>query len=132
MSIGDDQQDSAVIFENRGPIGVITLNRPHVMNAVNAELSAAAGGVIRLQRQTPLKIALEIALTGEPITAARGPVAVRQSKRVIHRTAGMGSDWEPEVWRINKEAANVVFSNADATEGPRAFVEGRAPSWSDR
>src|SRR5690606_31767143 len=34
-------------------------------------LLAAAGGVIRLQRQIPFKIALELALTGEPITAER-------------------------------------------------------------
>lgn len=267
MSTAEGKQDSAALFQRRGPIGLITLNRPHVMNAVNAELSAAAGlaleqaqcdpevrvviitgagrgfcsgadlkelangrriddrdhpewgfagivqhwidkptiaavngytmgggteimlacdlavidetaslglpevrrgllaaagGVIRLQRQIPLKIALEVALTGKPITATRayelglvnqvvgqgsaldsalllaeqiaanGPVAVRQSKRVMYRTVGAGSDWEPEVWQINKEAAKVVFGSDDAREGPRAFLEGRAPRWLDR
>jgi 1,4-dihydroxy-2-naphthoyl-CoA synthase len=36
---------------------------------------------------------------------------------------------EPEGWRINGEAVGVVFSSADAMEGPIAFAEKRAPNW---
>jgi crotonobetainyl-CoA hydratase len=90
---------------------------------VRRGLIAAAGGVVRLQRQIPLKRALELALTGEPISAAtaaewglvnrvvaphqvlasalelagviaaNAPTAVRQTKRVIHQTASQ--DWDP-------------------------------------
>jgi crotonobetainyl-CoA hydratase len=90
---------------------------------VRRGLIAAAGGLVRLHRQVPLKRALELALTGEPISAetaaewglvnrvvgpdevlssalelagviaANAPTAVRQSKRVIHETAAR--DWDP-------------------------------------
>ncbi|QEN12968.1 crotonase/enoyl-CoA hydratase family protein [Mycolicibacterium sp. ELW1] len=129
---------------------------------VKRGIFAAAGGVIRLQRQIPMKVALEITLTGDPISAARayelglvnqvaprgtavdvamelaeriarnGPLAVRHSKRVIHRTAAAGSDWESEVWRINRESAKVVFGSRDAREGARAFTEKRPPQWEAR
>jgi crotonobetainyl-CoA hydratase len=36
----------AAVLEGRGPVAVITLNRPHAMNAVNAELARAAGDAL--------------------------------------------------------------------------------------
>ncbi|MUL82324.1 MULTISPECIES: crotonase/enoyl-CoA hydratase family protein [unclassified Mycolicibacterium] len=129
---------------------------------VKRGLFAAAGGVIRLQRQIPMKIALEAVLTGAPISAARAyelglvnrvapegtsvevamqiageiaanaPISVRYSKQVMHRTAVDGSDWEAEVWNVNKAAIKAVFTSQDALEGPRAFAEKRTPEWQDR
>jgi enoyl-CoA hydratase/carnithine racemase len=126
---------------------------------VKRGLFAAAGGVIRLQRQIPMKIALETILTGEPMSAARAyelglvnrvapegtslevavalagviarnaPLSVQQSKRVVHGTAAAGSEWESEVWRTNREAAKVIFSSNDSREGPTAFAEKRQPRW---
>ncbi|MBY4208106.1 crotonase/enoyl-CoA hydratase family protein [Rhodococcus fascians] len=131
-----------------------TLGLPEVKRG----LFAAAGGVIRLQQQIPKKIALEIALTGEPITAARGadlglvnrvapagkaleialaiseriaanaPLSVRASKAMIHRTA-TEPDWDSGVWVANAAAMNTVFSSADAIEGATAFTEKRPPVW---
>lgn len=129
---------------------------------VRRGLFAAAGGVLRLQRQIPLKIALEIALLGDQVDAERAlalglvnrvapqgtalpmalelaerlagnaPLAVQESKRVLHETAAAGSVWERGVWRTNADAARVVFSSEDAKEGPRAFAEKRAPRWQGR
>ncbi|MFD4294636.1 crotonase/enoyl-CoA hydratase family protein [Rhodococcus sp. NPDC058505] len=143
--------DLAVIDENA------TLGLPEVKRG----LFAAAGGVIRLQQQIPKKIAMEMALTGEPISAVEGrrlglvnrvapagtalevalelaetiaanaPLAVRESKAMIHATA-LGPDWEQEVWDANAKAIGVVFSSADAQEGPAAFAEKRAPIWQGR
>jgi len=131
---------------------------------VRRGLIAAAGGVLRLQRQVPLKRALELALTGAPITAeiaadwglvnrvvapeqvlssaleladliaANAPTAVRQTKRVIHQTSGR--DWDSswgqgDPWELSNEALMTVFNSPDAVEGPRAFVEKRAPLWQD-
>lgn len=126
---------------------------------VKRGIFAAAGGVIRLQRQIPMKVALETILTGEPMSAARAyelglvnrvaptgtsldlalelagtiaanaPLSVQQSKRVVHGTYAAGSEWEPEVWRINREAAKVIFASNDSREGPTAFAEKRAPRW---
>ncbi|MFV9428735.1 crotonase/enoyl-CoA hydratase family protein [Rhodococcus rhodochrous] len=128
---------------------------------VRRGLFAAAGGVIRMQQQIPRKVALELALTGEPITAAQGkelglvnrvapvgtalevalelaeiiatnaPVAVRESKAMIHRTAN-SPDWGDAAWDANRNALKVVFTSEDAMEGPRAFAEKRQPVWKGR
>jgi len=101
-------------------------------------------------------VALELAMTGDPIDAARAyqlglvnkvvpaeklleetlaladriaanaPLAVRHSKSVMKRAAEVP---EADGWAINQEAVGVVFSSADAMEGPIAFAEKRAPNW---
>jgi crotonobetainyl-CoA hydratase len=130
---------------------------------VTRGLFAAAGGVIRLQRQIPAKRAAEIALTGQPIDAAtalawglvnrvvapddllptalalaeavagNAPTAVRQTKRMLHRGAAAGSDWDAtwtgeDPWTANDEALATVFGHPDAIEGPTAFAEKRDPA----
>jgi enoyl-CoA hydratase/carnithine racemase len=91
---------------------------------VKRGLFAAAGGVIRLQRQIPFKLAAQLALTGDPVDAAtalrwglindvapaaqvvsralelagriaaNAPLAVQHTKRVLHQAASAGSDWD--------------------------------------
>jgi enoyl-CoA hydratase/carnithine racemase len=58
--------------------------------------------------------------------AANAPLAVRYSKSVMKRAAEIP---EAEGWKLNNEAMGVVFSSADAKEGPVAFAEKRAPQW---
>ncbi|HLN42813.1 MAG TPA: crotonase/enoyl-CoA hydratase family protein [Acidimicrobiales bacterium] len=119
-------------------------------------LVAGAGGLIRLPKRLPIAIALELALTGDSIDAPRAlqlglvnrvvpaaslmdealalagviadnaPLAVRWSKRVMVRAAGVS---EEEGWKLNAEAVGAVFSSADAMEGPVAFAEKRKPNW---
>jgi enoyl-CoA hydratase/carnithine racemase len=122
-------------------------------------LIAGAGGLLRLPKRLPLAVALELAVTGDPIDAPRAlalglinqvvpagevltaalaladriaanaPLAVRYSKDVMKRAAEVS---ESEGWAINQEAVRVVFSSADAMEGPVAFAEKRAPNWQGR
>ncbi|MFA6300490.1 MAG: enoyl-CoA hydratase-related protein, partial [Nocardioides sp.] len=129
---------------------------------VKRGLIAAAGGVIRLQRQVPLKLAMEVALTGDHITAVRAvelglanrvsapgavveaaleladriavnaPVSVRETKRMLHRTAALGSDWDEEAWTLNARAVGRVLRSEDFREGTRAFAEKRRPAWVGR
>ncbi|MEV5384454.1 crotonase/enoyl-CoA hydratase family protein [Streptomyces sp. NPDC052721] len=129
---------------------------------VKRGLFAAAGGVLRLPHQLPVKIAMEVALTGEPIAArqaeafglvnrvapvgrslevamemaraidANAPLAVRATKRLIHHSAALTSVWEPAAWERNDAEMRAVFESRDAAEGTRAFTEKRSPSWTGR
>lgn len=122
-------------------------------------LIAGAGGLFRLPKRLPLAIALELALTGDPIDADRAytlglvnrvvprhqlmeealvlaeriaenaPLAVRYSKSVMLRA--LDAD-DAEGWRLTDEAVGVVFSSSDAMEGPIAFAEKRKPNWQGR
>ena len=122
-------------------------------------LVPAGGGMVRLSRQVPLAVAMEMLLTGEPIDAeaalrhglvnrvvqpaavldvaaqiaaqisANGPLAVRTIKQVVLETSGVALD---EAFRIERERAEVVRTSSDAVEGPKAFLEKRAPRFTGR
>lgn len=133
---------------------------------VRRGLVAAAGGLLRLQHQVTPRRAAELALTGAPIDAAtaldwglvnrvvpadqvlttaqelaatiagNAPTAVRQSKRLLHRTRTAASDWDSawageDPWAVNTEETMVAFGHPDAVEGPVAFAEKREPRWRD-
>ena len=123
---------------------------------VKRGLAAAAGGLVKLPRQVPPRIAMEMALTGEFISAQRayelglinkivdtgsaldaaislakkitanGPLAVAASKQVVARS----QDWSTgEMFAKQNEITSSVFTSADAIEGATAFAEKRAPVW---
>ena len=111
----------------------------------------AAGGGTRLPRRIPLQVALEMGLTGEPISAQRalelglinrvvpsgtevdealalaekvaanGPLAVRVVKKLVRNGATEGG---AAAWPSTKELG-AVFASEDAREGALAFVEKR-------
>jgi enoyl-CoA hydratase len=126
---------------------------------VKRSLVAAGGGLLRLPRVLPRNIAMELALTGDPILAERGfelglvnrlaepgealaaalelaeriavngPLALAASKRIL----GESVDWdEDEFFERQREIAGPVMSSEDAREGSTAFAEKRAPVWKGR
>jgi enoyl-CoA hydratase len=126
---------------------------------VKRSLVAAAGALRRLPHRLPLNVAMEMALTGDPISAERahalglvnrvtepggavdaalelaaaiarnGPLALDATKEILLRQA----DWtEEEFWREQGELVAPVMSSEDAREGATAFSEKRDPVWKGR
>ena len=126
---------------------------------VKRSLVAAAGGLFRLPRSLPPKVAMEIALTGDPITAERAyelglvnhvvdagaalsgaldladricanaPIAVRESRALV--LAAHAEDDET-LWRLSRKAMGRIMQTEDFAEGPRAFIEKRPAVWKGR
>jgi enoyl-CoA hydratase len=126
---------------------------------VKRGLVAAGGGLLRLPSRIPYHLAMELALTGEPIAAERawaaglvsrltdpgsaldgarslagavaanGPLAVAASKRILVDAPGWPAD---ALWERQAEITEPVFSSADAHEGATAFAEKRPPVWRGR
>ena len=126
---------------------------------VRRSLVAAGGALLRLPRRVPYHVAMELALTGEPIDAERaaalglvnrlcepggalaaalelaesvqagGPLALIAAKRILEAQW----DWlSTEMWERQAVIADPVFSSDDAREGARAFAEKRSAVWRGR
>jgi enoyl-CoA hydratase len=126
---------------------------------VKRSLVAAGGALLRLPRTLPRNVAMELALTGDPIDAERGfelglvnrltdpgqaleaalelaetiaangPLALRATKRILVESA----DWpDAEFFSRQREIAGPVMSSEDAREGATAFAEKRPPIWKGR
>jgi crotonobetainyl-CoA hydratase len=129
---------------------------------VTRGILAAAGGVIRLPLQVPTKVAMEMILTGAPITAqkalelglvnavvpqsevleaaialaericANAPLAVQASKRIAMGIRDGIVASEDAAWALNERETDQIMLSADAQEGPLAFAAKRAPVWQGR
>jgi enoyl-CoA hydratase/carnithine racemase len=126
---------------------------------VKRSLVAAGGALLRLPQRVPYGVAMELALTGNPIDAQRahevglinrvaepggavdaalelaariaanGPLALAATKTVMEEAR----DWpESEFWDRQAPISDPVFSSEDAREGATAFAEKRAPVWRGR
>ena len=122
---------------------------------VKRGLVAAGGGVVMLPRLLPRQLAMEMALTGDPISAQRaydlglvnrvtqgpaieaarelariiaqnGPLAVAASKAIV-RDSWLWPD--DEIMQRQTPYIGHVFASEDAREGAMAFAEKRKPNW---
>jgi enoyl-CoA hydratase len=126
---------------------------------VKRSLVAAGGALLRLPRVLPRTVAMELALTGEPMSAERayelglvnrlaepgeamaaalelaqtiaanGPLALAATKRIMAESV----DWpDAEFFARQEEIAAPVRDSEDAREGATAFAEKRPPVWTGR
>ena len=119
-------------------------------------LAALAGGMQRLPRHIPPKIAMGLMLTGKPITAAEAyrlgivnevvplkdlpaaadrwaneilecsPISVRATKQVALESQGMPL---PDAMSKSYSLVGQLFGSEDMMEGVVAFAQKRKPQW---
>ncbi len=126
---------------------------------VKRSLVAAGGGLLRLPRLLPPAVAMEMALTGDPLVSERAyelgmvnalaepgaavdaafelaaritpnaPLGIIGSKRILVESA----DWPvAEFFDRQEKISGPIFDSEDAKEGATAFAEKRAPVWRGR
>lgn len=126
---------------------------------VRRGLIASGGSLVRMARQVSWAHAMELLLVAEPIGARRAlemglvnrvvppgevlataldlarrvslgaPVALEKTKEVVVRTSGLPL---AEAFRIESQCTKENAAMDDAKEGPRAFMEKRAPVFRGR
>lgn len=129
------------------------------LTEVRRGLIAGGGSLARLSRQVPWAHAMELVLVGEPITAQHAlaiglvnrvvppgqvlstaedfarrislaaPVALLKSKEAIVRGSGRPLE---DAFAIESQCTKENAATDDAKEGPRAFMEKRAPVFTGR
>jgi enoyl-CoA hydratase len=126
---------------------------------VKRGLVAGSGGLLRLPRQIPYHIAMEVILTGDMLSAERahqfglinvmtepgqalaealvlarkicenGPLAVQAAKSVMNQ----GLDFPTtEMFEMQRPLISHIFTSQDAREGSLAFAEKRKPVWKSK
>lgn len=126
---------------------------------VKRGLIAGAGGLLRLPWRVPMSIALELAMTGDPIDATRAvaiglvnrvvpkervldeavalaeriaensPISVRCSRQLLREAVQLS---EEEGWTRSNEYLAAAWASGDTVEGATAFAEKRKPVWKSR
>jgi crotonobetainyl-CoA hydratase len=129
---------------------------------VKRGLIAAAGGVFRIMDQLPRKVAMELLMTGEPLTASdawewglinqvvkegsvldaalalaarvtvNAPLSVQASKRIAYGVDDGVIVADEAGWERTMNEMRTLIRSEDAREGPLAFAEKRQPVWKAR
>ncbi len=126
------------------------------LSEVKVGLLATSGGLIRLPKLVPPKIAAEMCLTGKLIPAERAyeiglvnyvvpanevmnkamelaqtiaanaPLSLKLTKEILHIAPQVSQE---DAQRFCNRCWDYIEKTEDSVEGPRAFLEKRAPNW---
>ena len=126
---------------------------------VKRGLVAGGGGALRIGTRLPTALALELVLTGDPVSAQRaadiglvnqvvseggaleaafalaervganGPMALAASKEIVQKGPGWPAD---QAWSEVRRVIAPVFDSEDAREGAEAFIQKRPAVWKNR
>ena len=137
-------------------VRVASIDAQIAISEVQRGLFPMSASTIRLPRQIPYTVAMEMLLTGNPISGARaaevglvghavhpnevlatarefavriaanGPLAVSKVKEAVLAAEGLA---EADAFAKEMELGMTVMSSQDAREGPRAFLEKREPNF---
>ena len=137
-------------------IRVVAENAQLAISEVQRGLFPMSASTIRLPRQIPYTVAMDMLLVGDPITgerayevglashltpdgeamntalevadriAANGPLAVRNIKASVIAALELK---EADAFQRELELGMEVMASKDAKEGPRAFLEKRPPNF---
>ncbi|BCX80155.1 enoyl-CoA hydratase-related protein [Campylobacter sp. 19-13652] len=123
---------------------------------VKVGLIASTGGLVRMGRELPRKVAMQMCLTGELINAQRAkeigiinevvsseslipravelagviaknaPLSLKFTKQIIHQSGSMSLE---DAMRLSDIAYRYIEKTEDGVEGPLAFMQKREPKW---
>jgi crotonobetainyl-CoA hydratase len=143
-------------------IAIASSNAVFGLPEVRVGQLATAGGLFRLARQVPSKIAAEMLMSGEPITAesalswglisrlvapgqaleeslavarviaSNAPLSVRASRRVLRGVVEGHLLDDESGWSATDDERRALRGTHDSQEGAVAFAEKRPPLWLGR
>lgn len=129
---------------------------------VKRGLYPSGGGAFRIAQQLPPKLAMELLLTGDTLSAARAldlglvnavvpredvlgaalamaariaanaPLSVQASKRIAMGIVNGRASRDDACWDLSDREGEIIRRSHDAQEGARAFIEKRDPQWKGR
>jgi enoyl-CoA hydratase/carnithine racemase len=125
----DLPNDSVTLQVLEPHIALVTINRPAARNAVNGEVAAGLERAIMVTEQSNDIWTVILTGAGTQAICANAPIAVRESLQIARQSHDL---IDAQLRTLSETAQDRVMRTEDFREGPKAFIEKRAPNWLGR